>query len=74
MVRRSVFPIVFGGCLFVFGAGFYYRKSFACESEEVVRQKQEKSLKAAEEYDRKFEEGVERIRREKFAASSSKDK
>jgi len=71
MVGRSVFPIVFGGCLLVFGVSFYYRKTFVCESEEVIRRKQEESLKAAEEHSRKVAEGLERIRKEKLTASNS---
>ncbi len=40
----------------IYGVGFYYRKKLVCDSEEVIRERQIKSLKAAEEYERKFAE------------------
>ena len=61
MLRRSVFPVVFGGCLIVFGWGFYNRKSWLCEVE-ATRQREQESYQKAQEFKTKLKEGLEKRR------------
>ena len=73
MVRITPFPVLFSGCLIVFGVGFYYRKTLFCESEEVIRQKQNQSFIEAQEHRRQLEEGLKKIKEAKLAAKNNNE-
>lgn len=67
MVRMTVFPLVFGGCLMVFGWAFYYRRNLICDVEEAKLQRQAESFQKSQELKEKVEEGLKKIRESRKA-------
>ena len=69
-VRFAVFPAVFIGALALFGFGFYNRFSFLIDVDEQ-QDRRMKSLQEAQDFRRKFNEGVEQEKNLKKSSSKS---
>ena len=67
MVRLTPFPLLFGGCLIVFAWGFYNRRNFFPEVEDINRQKAIERYQEAIDFKKKVAEGVKKERERKAA-------
>ena len=73
MVRLSSSPLVFGGFLLCFAIGFYNRRKFFPEVEEIHHQRAIETQIQAVEFQQKVAEGVERIREKKRKEAQEKE-
>lgn len=73
MVRLTVFPLAFGGCLICFSWGFVNRKRLFPEVEEIHRLRAIEKQQEVVEFREKFAEGLKK-EREKKAEREKKQK
>ena len=65
MVRLTAFPVVFGVSLVAFAIGFYNRRKFFQEVEDIQQRKAVESHYQAIEFKSKVAEGVKKERQKK---------
>jgi len=65
MVRITAFPVIFGASLVALTVGFYNRRKFFPEVEEIHERKARESHFQAQEFKVKVAEGVKKKREEK---------
>lgn len=72
MVRYSTFPLAFGGILLCFAVGFYNRRKFFPDVEEIHHQRAIETQIQALQFQQKVAEGVEKIREKKRKEAEDK--
>ena len=65
MIRLTAFPVLFGATLLAFAVGFYNRRKFFPEVEEIQRKKAIEAHYQAIEFKSKVAEGVRKERERK---------
>lgn len=73
MLRMSVFPMVFGGCLIFFVLGFRNRSSWLSETVELRRQREVESYHKSKEFKKRLEEELRKRRESKLAEEKVKE-
>ena len=73
MVRFAAFPLAFGTCLLCFAVGFYNRRRFFPDVEEIHHQRAIETQIQAVEFQQKVAEGVQRIREKKRREAQEKE-
>ena len=73
MVRFAAFPLAFGSCLICFMVGFYNRRKFFPEVDEIHHQRAIETQIQAVEFQQKVAEGVQRIREKKRKEALEKE-